>query len=94
MTSDLSGLGNYIQAQHPDCSRKGLFVVRRKHVADEQAAAERAGHLLEFSRLDLRDRITLRFRAQELAEQCDWKRLIVHYHTAHADAVRRLAAAP
>jgi len=90
VTSDLSGFGNYILSHTPDCEKKGLFVVKRKNTADTNAADELAGCLFKFARLELRDRITLRFRAQELAEQFDWKKLIPHYNEAHAAALRQM----
>ena len=86
VASDLSGFGNYILSHTPDCAKKGLFVVKRKNTADTNAADELAGYLLKFAQLELRDRITLRFYAQELAEQFDWKKLINYYNKAHTRA--------
>jgi len=90
VASDLSGFGNYILSHTPDCEKKGLFVVKRKNTADTNAADELANYLFKFARLELRDRITLRFRAQELAEQFDWKKLIHHYNEAHASAAQQI----
>ncbi|MBU0714436.1 MAG: glycosyltransferase [Verrucomicrobia bacterium] len=91
VASDLSGFGNYILSHTPDCEKKGLFVVKRKNTADTNAADELSGFLFKFARLELRDRITLRFRAQELAEQFDWKKLIHYYNEAHAAAAQQMS---
>lgn len=90
VASDLSGFGNYIMHHTPDCEKKGLFVVKRKNTADTNAADELARYLFKFAQLELRDRITLRFRAQELAEQFDWKKLGHHYNTAHTSAAQQM----
>ena len=90
VASDLSGFGNYILSHTPDCEKKGLFVVKRKNTADTKAVDELADYLFKFARLKLRDRITLRFRAQELAEQFDWKKLIRYYNEAHAAAAQQM----
>ncbi|MCG2661605.1 MAG: glycosyltransferase [Kiritimatiellae bacterium] len=91
VASDLSGFGNYILAHTPDCEKKGLFVVKRKNTADTNAADELSDYLFKFARLELRERITLRFRAQELAEQFDWKKLIHYYNEAHAAAAQQMS---
>ncbi len=90
VASDLSGFGNYIMSHTPDCDKKGLYVIRRKNTADTNAADELASYLFKFARLELRERITLRFRAQELSEQFDWKKLINYYNEAHAAAAQTL----
>ena len=90
VASDLSGFGNYILSHTPDCEKKGLFVIKRKNTADTKAVDELADYLFKFARLKLRDRITLRFHAQELAEQFDWKKLIHYYNEAHAAAAQQM----
>jgi glycogen(starch) synthase len=90
VASDLSGFGSYIISHSPDCQHNGLYVVRRKNTSYEAAAAQLTNYLFSFTKLDTRERIALRFRAQELAEEFDWKQLIHHYNRAHALAVRRI----
>lgn len=90
VASDLSGFGSYILKRAPDCQQNGLYVVKRKKASYDAAAEELAKHLFSFCKLDTRERIALRFNAQELAEQFDWKKLIGHYNRAHAMAVRKI----
>lgn len=90
VASDLSGFGSYIIRHSPDCQQNGLFVVKRKNTSYDAAAEELTNYLLAFCRLDTRARIALRFHAQELAEEFDWKQLIGHYHRAHAMAIKKI----
>jgi len=90
VASDLSGFGSYILSHAPDCQQNGLYVVKRKNTSFDAAAEELTNYLLAFCKLDTRERIALRFHAQELAEQFDWKQLIGYYNRAHAMAVRKI----
>jgi len=92
VASDLSGFGSYILKRTPDCQQNGLYVVKRKNTSYDAAAEELTNYLLSFCTLDTRERIALRFHAQELAEQFDWKQLIVYYNRAHAMAIRKIGA--
>lgn len=92
VASDLSGFGNYILNRSPDCQENGLYVVKRKNTSYNDAAEELTNYLMSFCKLDTRARIALRFHAQELAEEFDWKQLICFYHRAHAMAVRKIEA--
>ncbi|MDD5484208.1 MAG: glycosyltransferase [Kiritimatiellae bacterium] len=91
VASDLSGFGSYILHRSPDCQQNGLFVVKRKNNSYVAAAEELAGYLFAFCQLDTRERIALRFHAQELAEEFDWKQLIGYYHRVHAMAFQKMA---
>ncbi len=90
VASDLSGFGSYILSQTPDCVKKGLYVVHRRNVDYSQSAEELTEIMQVFAGMDLRERITMRFHAQELAEQFDWKQLAEHYHKAHLTALSRI----
>jgi len=90
VASDLSGFGSYILSHAPDCQQNGLYVVKRKNTSYDAAAEELTNYLSDFCKLDTRERIALRFNAQELAEKFDWKQLIGYYNFAHALAVRRI----
>jgi len=90
VASDLSGFGSYIQTQAPDCDKNGLYVVRRKHKSFDDSAREMTDILFKFTRMELRERIALRFRALEQAEHFDWKQLAGHYGKAHMMALDRM----
>lgn len=90
VASDLSGFGSYLLGRAPDCRDQGLYVVKRKNTSFDAAAEELTRFLLDFCRLDTRQRIALRFNSQELAEQFDWKQLIGYYGRAHAMALGKI----
>lgn len=83
VTSDLSGFGSYLVKQMPDYQRRGLFVVHRRSNSYEAAAEELANWLLDFTRLERRDRISLRNAVEGSAEHFDWINLGRHYAEAH-----------
>lgn len=89
VASDLSGFGSYIVNHSPDCRQNGLCVIKRKNVSYDDSAEELANYLLSFCKLDTRERIALRFHAQELAEEYDWKKLICYYNRAHEMAIKK-----
>ncbi len=90
VASDLSGFGSYIMGRDPSCVKNGLYMVRRKNVGYHQSAEELTEIMQVFAGMGLRERISLRFHAQELSEQFDWKQLSEHYHQAHLMAFERL----
>jgi len=90
VASDLSGFGSYILSHSPGCQQNGLYVVKRKNASYDAAAEELTNYLMGFCKLDTRERIALRFNAQELAEEFDWKQLIGCYNRAHALALQRI----
>ena len=90
VASDLSGFGNYILAETPDCVKNGLYVVHRRNIDYNQSAEELTEIMQVFAGMDLRERIAMRFHAQELAEHFDWKQLAEHYHKAHLTALSRM----
>ena len=91
VTSDLAGFGSYILNLAPDCQQRGLYVLRRRYQAYDKAAEDLANHLWQSIQLELKDRISMRYRAQELAEQFDWKHLSCFYLEAHLMALTHLA---
>ena len=89
VTSDLAGFGDYVTKHYPDCEKNGLFVVHRRYHSDSDAADEMVNYLLGFIKMDLRDRIAMRFRSQTLAEGFDWHHLSRRYDDAHVLALSR-----
>ncbi len=83
ITSDLSGFGAHVLQHLPDHDERGIYVVRRRGISFGGAAAQLADRMLEFCRLERRDRIALRNRVEGLAGRFDWQRLRSHYDRAH-----------
>lgn len=98
VTSDLSGFGRYIQQTHPEMDSTlgadggGLLVLRRRGQSFQDSAADLAARLLEFCRLDRRDRIAMRNRVENRSWVFDWSKLGRAYDWAHDLAMARVAA--
>lgn len=92
VTSDLAGFGRYVLENVPKPQEAGMHVLRRRGRTYHEAAADLCTHLLEFCRLDRRDRIALRNEVDKHSWDFDWSRLGKAYHAAHDLALARLAA--
>ncbi len=92
ITSDLAGFGRYVAENYPEQDRSGLLVLRRRGRSYNDAAAELAGHLLDFCKLDRRGRIALRNDVERRSWDFDWSRLARAYDWAHDLAMARAAA--
>ncbi|HUU91092.1 MAG TPA: glycogen synthase [Phycisphaerae bacterium] len=93
ITSDLAGFGTYLLEHVPDYEQRGLFVVRRRGRSDEDAVGDLTNHLVEFLKMDRRQRIAQRNRVESLAEHFGWKNLGRHYAEAHDMALERAGLA-
>ena len=83
ITSDLAGFGRYVAEVFPDHDEWGAFVLRRRGRSFHDAAADLTARLLDFCRLDRRDRIRLRNDVEAHSRAFDWSRLGSAYHEAH-----------
>ncbi len=89
VTSDLAGFGRYVQETFPDHEKWGCWVMRRRGRGFHDAAADLTRRLVEFVRLERRDRIALRNEVDRHSWDFDWSRLGRAYHTAHDLALAR-----
>ena len=90
ITSDLSGFGAYVQQFIPNADQIGLKVLQRRGKSFDESADELADAMLRFCGMSRRDRIAMRYNAEELSAQFDWNSLARFYHEAHALAVDRV----
>jgi len=90
VTSDLAGFGRYVQENMPDHRDWGLWVMRRRGRGFHDAAAELSDLLLDFVKLDRRERIAMRNNVDRKSWDFDWNKLGLAYHRAHDLAVERL----
>ena len=93
VTSDLAGFGRYVQETYPNPEKWGMSVLRRRGRTFNESAADLARIMLEFCRLERRDRIVLRNEVDRHSWDFDWSRLGKAYHAAHDLALARFAAA-
>lgn len=92
VTSDLSGFGRWTQENIPDHDRSGIHVLGRRGRSYHDSAADLANILLNFCRLERRDRIQLRNTVDRRSWDYDWSKLVPAYHKAHEMAVERVLA--
>ncbi|MCY2927198.1 MAG: hypothetical protein NT031_17545 [Planctomycetota bacterium] len=83
VTSDLSGFGNYLQANIPDHAASGLFMVHRRGKPYEAGVHELAGLMWNYTQLGRRQRIDLRNRVEGISGFFHWGLLISHYNRAY-----------
>ncbi|MBS0190442.1 MAG: glycosyltransferase [Phycisphaerales bacterium] len=92
VTSDLAGFGRYVSEHHLGHDEWGLTVLRRRGRSYNDAAAELCAKLLDFCRMDRRERIALRNAVDRRSWDFDWQHLGPAYHEAHDMAVERFFA--
>ncbi len=90
VTSDLAGFGRYAADTFPDHESWGLWVLRRRGRGYHESAADLTRVLLQFCRMDRRERIALRNAVDKHSWEFDWNKLGLAYHRAHDLAVERL----
>ncbi len=87
-TSNLSGFGTFIASEVPDHTRRGIYVIDRRHKDPEGVLDELAQVLIDFCEFDRRERIQLRNRTERLSELLDWAQLGQVYGRAHDLALK------
>ncbi len=92
VTSDLAGFGRYVQENYPNPEQHGMMVLRRRGRPFHEAAAVLAKYLLEFCKMERRDRIALRNEVDKRSWDFDWSKLGRAYHAAHDLAIGRFAS--
>lgn len=83
VTSDLAGFGTYLTKNMPDYGGRGMYVVHRRHRSFDESSRELAEWLYGFCRLERRDRIDLRNKAESSSDQFDWGHLLDNYDKAY-----------
>jgi glycogen(starch) synthase len=83
ITSDLSGIGDYVKSHVSTGLENGIEVLNRDGVKFEKAATNLAKLMFTFVNKSRRYRIAQRGRAEDLSEQFDWGNLIKSYLSAY-----------
>ena len=89
ITSDMSGLGDYVLNNIPDRDSKGLYIIERKGRDFYEVAEDLANKLFEFVQLSRRNRISLRYRCEEASLHFDWSNLGKYYDEAYNIVIKR-----
>ena len=89
ITTDLSGFGAYVQRHIADHNEQGIYVLNRRTRGFDATVNELVEHLLNFLKLQRRQRIEMRNKVERLSEAFDWSQLVEYYNEAHDMALAR-----
>lgn len=89
VTSNLSGFGDYVLNALPQSNEKGIFVIDKTYKTFDESAQQLADLLFEFVKLDRRERIEMRNKAESASVSFDWKILNKYYEKAYTVALER-----
>ena len=92
VTSDTAGFGRFVQETYADPDRGGMYVLKRRGRSYQDAAADLCKMLVDFCKMERRDRIALRNDVDKRSWDFDWMRLGRAYHTTHELAIARIRA--
>jgi len=92
VTSDLAGFGRHVLDNYQEPERFGIKVIHRRGRGFGESASELASYLLEFCKMERRDRISLRNEVDKRSWDFDWSKLGRAYHAAHDLAIARFHA--
>lgn len=92
VSSDLAGFGRYVQENDANPELHGMAVLRRRGRYFHDAAADLTQYLVNFCKMERRERIVLRNEVDKRSWDFDWAKLGRAYHAAHDLALGRFAA--
>lgn len=84
ITTDLAGFGSYVKNHVTDSDEKGLWVIDRRNRPTNEVVEDIARKLLEFVKLDRRERIALRNNIEDNSTMFGWRQLRKYYDNAYA----------
>jgi len=87
VTTDLAGFGRYVASNFKPEQSKGVAVLKRMGVSDNDFNKSLFDYLYNFTKLTKRQRIEKKISANELAEHFDWKNLVKNYFDAYKMAL-------
>ena len=83
-TSDLAGFGNYIAGKYDrNMEGRGIYMVNRNKKHYDESANQLAEHLFNFTKLNRRERIVQRNKAEATSVDFGWDKLYKHYVDAY-----------
>lgn len=88
ITTDLAGFGSYVKNHVADNDEKGMWVINRRHRNPQDVAEDIANKMLEFVKLERRERIALRNRIEENSPMFGWRQLREYYDNAYARVLK------
>lgn len=83
VTSDLAGFGDYVLYNLPDHFQNGITVINRKTIDFNKSAEQLCAFLYNFTKMERRERITLRNRVENISVHFHWEKLLRYYDEAY-----------
>jgi len=83
VTTDLAGFGRYIQKYSETEKNRGIFVLRRFGVPDEDVVRDLSHIMFKFANLTHNNRVVNKIQARKLAKLADWRIMGKNYVIAH-----------
>ena len=83
ITSDLSGFGAYVKSNVKDSFKNGIMVFNRTEKSYDEAAETMANIMLDFVKMDRRQRISLRNKTENASVGFGWRTLGKYYDHAY-----------
>jgi len=87
VTTDYSGFGEYVQSHVKDPEKKGIWVIPRSEMEEEEAVESLTNVLYEMVIKDRRARVSLRNSTESHSVRFDWNQLVKHYNQAYRLAI-------
>lgn len=75
ITTNLSGFGCFMNEHICEPKSYGIYIVDRRYIGLENSVQQLSGFMMEFSRLNRRQRIIQRNRTERLSDLLDWRTL-------------------
>lgn len=88
VTTNLSGFGCFMQEHIADPKSYGIYIVDRRHIDVEGSVEQLSNFMLEFAKLNRRQRIIQRNRTERLSDLLDWRNLGIYYREARVKAIQ------
>ncbi len=89
LTTDISGFGRYLKSAYPEEKLKGVYIVKRLGLNDNEFSQLLEKALYDFAKKNKRERIEKKIAASELSESFSWKSLIRNYLNAYELALKK-----
>lgn len=90
ITSDLAGFGDYVLKHEEDLLDKGVYVTDRTSKNFDESAIELVDQMMDFIKLDRKDRISQRTNLEMNSFKFDWSHLRSYYDDVYNQLVRKI----
>ena len=86
VTTDLAGFGEFLKEKTSEEDRKGIKILERKGVADEEVSEKLADLIEDISRYSRTEITEMKHNARKLAQLTSWEEMGENYRKAHEKA--------